>query len=191
MWTIRNENDCWEQIFIFSVCVVSHFQRQPMWHLGCLTQMSVFSASSFWPSPFPSSLSLVKSFMCVDCPIWSPTRKKWWSSLTLWSLTIKVVHVVSVSLVVIVMLVSFKCAAAVMKLFLFICIYCGCNAPYRQVEQLVLYMKAAQLLASSLHLAKAQIKSAKLNPSTAVKQGKDISVPSLYTSLPEINVLCI
>uniref|UniRef100_A0A671K4T3 non-specific serine/threonine protein kinase n=1 Tax=Sinocyclocheilus anshuiensis TaxID=1608454 RepID=A0A671K4T3_9TELE len=39
-----------------------------------------------------------------------------------------------------------------------------------QVEQLVLYMKAAQLLASSLHLAKAQIKSAKLNPSMAVKQ---------------------
>uniref|UniRef100_A0A7N6B7W3 non-specific serine/threonine protein kinase n=1 Tax=Anabas testudineus TaxID=64144 RepID=A0A7N6B7W3_ANATE len=39
-----------------------------------------------------------------------------------------------------------------------------------QVEQLVLYMKAAQFLASSLHLAKAQIKSAKLNPSTAVKQ---------------------
>ncbi|XP_017345773.1 serine/threonine-protein kinase ULK2 isoform X1 [Ictalurus punctatus] len=39
-----------------------------------------------------------------------------------------------------------------------------------QVEQLVLYMKAAQLLASSLHLAKAQIKSSKLNPSTAVKQ---------------------
>ncbi|XP_023870005.1 serine/threonine-protein kinase ULK2 isoform X2 [Salvelinus sp. IW2-2015] len=39
-----------------------------------------------------------------------------------------------------------------------------------QVEQLVLYMKAAQLLASSLHLAKAQIKSAKLNPSSAVKQ---------------------
>lgn len=41
----------------------------------------------------------------------------------------------------------------------------------RQVEQLVLYMKAAQLLASSLHLAKAQVKSGKLNPSTAVKQG--------------------
>uniref|UniRef100_A0A8C2TY43 non-specific serine/threonine protein kinase n=1 Tax=Coturnix japonica TaxID=93934 RepID=A0A8C2TY43_COTJA len=39
-----------------------------------------------------------------------------------------------------------------------------------QVEQLVLYMKAAQLLASSLHLAKAQVKSGKLNPSTAVKQ---------------------
>ncbi|XP_034024911.1 serine/threonine-protein kinase ULK2 [Thalassophryne amazonica] len=39
-----------------------------------------------------------------------------------------------------------------------------------QVEQLVLYMKAAQLQASSLHMAKAQIKSAKLNPSTAVKQ---------------------
>lgn len=39
-----------------------------------------------------------------------------------------------------------------------------------QVEQLVLYMKSAQLLASSLHLAKAQIKSAKLNPSSAVKQ---------------------
>uniref|UniRef100_A0A9J7Z2V4 non-specific serine/threonine protein kinase n=1 Tax=Cyprinus carpio carpio TaxID=630221 RepID=A0A9J7Z2V4_CYPCA len=39
-----------------------------------------------------------------------------------------------------------------------------------QVEQLVLYMKAAQLLASSLHLAKAQIKTAKLNPSSAVKQ---------------------
>jgi len=48
---------------------------------------------------------------------------------------------------------------------------CDSVAPYRQVEQLVLYMKAAQLLASSLHLAKAQIKSAKLNPSTAVKQG--------------------
>ncbi|XP_056612520.1 serine/threonine-protein kinase ULK2 isoform X1 [Triplophysa dalaica] len=41
---------------------------------------------------------------------------------------------------------------------------------WRQMEQLVLYMKAAQLLASSLHLAKAQIKSGKLNPSTAVKQ---------------------
>uniref|UniRef100_A0A8C9G8U8 non-specific serine/threonine protein kinase n=1 Tax=Pavo cristatus TaxID=9049 RepID=A0A8C9G8U8_PAVCR len=41
-----------------------------------------------------------------------------------------------------------------------------------QVEQLVLYMKAAQLLASSLHLAKAQVKSGKLNPSTAVKQGR-------------------
>uniref|UniRef100_K7GBY4 non-specific serine/threonine protein kinase n=1 Tax=Pelodiscus sinensis TaxID=13735 RepID=K7GBY4_PELSI len=39
-----------------------------------------------------------------------------------------------------------------------------------QVEQLVLYMKAAQLLASSLHLAKAQIKAGKLNPSSAVKQ---------------------
>ncbi|XP_028662583.1 serine/threonine-protein kinase ULK2 [Erpetoichthys calabaricus] len=39
-----------------------------------------------------------------------------------------------------------------------------------QVEQLVLYMKAAQLLAGSLHLAKAQIKSCKLNPSSAVKQ---------------------
>lgn len=43
----------------------------------------------------------------------------------------------------------------------------------------MLYMKAAQLLASSLHLAKAQIKSAKLNPSTAVKQGKDVSASSL------------
>lgn len=41
----------------------------------------------------------------------------------------------------------------------------------RRVEQLVLYMKAAQLLAASLHLAKAQIKSGKLSPSTAVKQG--------------------
>ncbi|XP_060059156.1 serine/threonine-protein kinase ULK2 isoform X3 [Erinaceus europaeus] len=39
-----------------------------------------------------------------------------------------------------------------------------------KVEQLVLYMKAAQLLAASLHLAKAQIKSGKLSPSTAVKQ---------------------
>nr|XP_033777445.1 serine/threonine-protein kinase ULK2 [Geotrypetes seraphini] len=39
-----------------------------------------------------------------------------------------------------------------------------------QVEQLVLYMKAAQLLASSLQLAKAQIKAGKLNPSSAVKQ---------------------
>ncbi|ELW62585.1 Serine/threonine-protein kinase ULK2 [Tupaia chinensis] len=41
-----------------------------------------------------------------------------------------------------------------------------------RVEQLVLYMKAAQLLAASLHLAKAQIKSGKLSPSTAVKQEK-------------------
>lgn len=55
-------------------------------------------------------------------------------------------------------------------------IYHGCAALYRQVEQLVLYMKSAQLLASSLHLAKAQIKSAKLNPSSAVKQGKTITV---------------
>ncbi|KAK2502303.1 hypothetical protein MC885_018890 [Smutsia gigantea] len=39
-----------------------------------------------------------------------------------------------------------------------------------RVEQLVLYMKAAHLLAASLHLAKAQIKSGKLSPSTAVKQ---------------------
>ncbi|XP_075402882.1 serine/threonine-protein kinase ULK2 isoform X2 [Tenrec ecaudatus] len=39
-----------------------------------------------------------------------------------------------------------------------------------QVEQLILYMKAAQLLAASLHLAKAQIKSGKLSPSTTVKQ---------------------
>ncbi|XP_030894311.1 serine/threonine-protein kinase ULK2 isoform X2 [Leptonychotes weddellii] len=39
-----------------------------------------------------------------------------------------------------------------------------------RVEQLVLYMKAAQLLAASLHLAKAQIKSGKLSPSTTVKQ---------------------
>ncbi|KAM9003111.1 serine/threonine-protein kinase ULK2-like [Sarcophilus harrisii] len=46
----------------------------------------------------------------------------------------------------------------------------GIPVSSRQVEQLVLYMKAAQLLASSLHLAKAQIKSGKLNPSTAVKQ---------------------
>lgn len=39
------------------------------------------------------------------------------------------------------------------------------------MEQLVLYMKAAQLLAASLHLAKEQIKSGKLSPSTGVKQG--------------------
>lgn len=39
-----------------------------------------------------------------------------------------------------------------------------------QVEQLVLYMKAAQFLASSLQLAKSQIKSTKLTPSSAVKQ---------------------
>ncbi|XP_069082457.1 serine/threonine-protein kinase ULK2 [Pleurodeles waltl] len=39
-----------------------------------------------------------------------------------------------------------------------------------QVEQLVLYMKAAQILASSLQLAKSQIKSGKMNPSSAVKQ---------------------
>lgn len=54
-------------------------------------------------------------------------------------------------------------------------IHGGYAAPCRQVEQLVLYMKSAQLLASSLHLAKAQIKAAKLNPSSAVKQGKAIT----------------
>lgn len=55
------------------------------------------------------------------------------------------------------------------------------------MEQLVLYMKAAQLLASSLHLAKAEIKSGKLNPSSAVKQGRCLSVcvalPCLRTAL--------
>lgn len=66
----------------------------------------------------------------------------------------------------------FTCAAAILYILL---IYCGYAAPCRQVEQLVLYMKSAQLLASSLHLAKAQIKSAKLNPSSAVKQGKTIT----------------
>lgn len=45
------------------------------------------------------------------------------------------------------------------------------SSGHRRVEQLVLYMKAAQLLAASLHLAKAQVKSGKLSPSTAVKQG--------------------
>ncbi|XP_060251470.1 serine/threonine-protein kinase ULK2 isoform X9 [Ovis aries] len=39
-----------------------------------------------------------------------------------------------------------------------------------RVEQLVLHMKAAQLLAASLHLAKEQIKSGKLSPSSGVKQ---------------------
>ncbi|CAH2222499.1 serine threonine- kinase ULK2 isoform X1 [Pelobates cultripes] len=39
-----------------------------------------------------------------------------------------------------------------------------------QVEQLVLYMKGAQFLASSLQLAKSQIKSGKLTPSSTVKQ---------------------
>ena len=33
-------------------------------------------------------------------------------------------------------------------------------------------MKAAQLLAASLHLAKEQIKSGKLSPSSGVKQGR-------------------
>ena len=36
----------------------------------------------------------------------------------------------------------------------------------------MLYMKAAQLLAASLHLAKEQIKSGKLSPSSGVKQGR-------------------
>jgi len=63
------------------------------------------------------------------------------------------------------------CSMALLQCF----ICSGHAAPYRRVEQLVLNMKAAQLLASSLHMAKAQIKSAKLNPSSAVKQGKDIS----------------
>uniref|UniRef100_F7BIC7 non-specific serine/threonine protein kinase n=1 Tax=Xenopus tropicalis TaxID=8364 RepID=F7BIC7_XENTR len=39
-----------------------------------------------------------------------------------------------------------------------------------QVEQLVLYMKAAQFLASSLQLAKSQIRAGKLTPSSTVKQ---------------------
>ncbi len=57
---------------------------------------------------------------------------------------------------------------------------------HRQVEQLVLYMKAAQLLASSLHLAKSQIKSAKLNPSMAVKQGELLH----YTALLKPVYMC-
>lgn len=36
----------------------------------------------------------------------------------------------------------------------------------------MLHMKAAQLLAASLHLAKEQIKSGKLSPSSGVKQGR-------------------
>lgn len=55
--------------------------------------------------------------------------------------------------------------AVARRLTLTCCLLC------RRVEQLVLYMKAAQLLAASLHLAKAQIKAGKLSPSSAVKQG--------------------
>lgn len=47
----------------------------------------------------------------------------------------------------------------------------------------MLYMKAAQLLAASLHLAKAQIKSGKLSPSTAVKQGMEADVSMRLYSL--------
>ncbi|XP_075914952.1 serine/threonine-protein kinase ULK2-like isoform X3 [Petromyzon marinus] len=39
-----------------------------------------------------------------------------------------------------------------------------------RAEQLVLYMKAAELLASALHLAKEKVEMGKLSPSTAVKQ---------------------
>ncbi|XP_063810075.1 serine/threonine-protein kinase ULK2 isoform X2 [Pseudophryne corroboree] len=52
-----------------------------------------------------------------------------------------------------------------------------------QVEQLVLYMKAAQFLASSLQLAKSQIKSGKLTPSSAVKQ--------VVKSMNELYKFCI
>lgn len=57
----------------------------------------------------------------------------------------------------------------------------------------MLYMKAAQLLASALHLAKAQIKSAKLNPSSAVKQGQYVSrrAFSLSSSTHTVNVVCL
>lgn len=44
-------------------------------------------------------------------------------------------------------------------------------------------MKAAQLLAASLHLAKAQIKSGKLSPSTAVKQGTGACPKSVSADL--------
>ena len=39
-------------------------------------------------------------------------------------------------------------------------------------EQLVLYMKTAELLSSALHTAMGQVKQGKLYPSSTVKQGK-------------------
>ena len=41
-------------------------------------------------------------------------------------------------------------------------------------EQLVLYLKAAELLSSALHMAMEQVKQGKLYPSTTVKQGRTL-----------------
>ena len=53
----------------------------------------------------------------------------------------------------------------------------------RRMEQLVLYVRALQLLSSSISLAKEEIKSARLQPSNTVRNSK------LYISLPGSSLL--
>ena len=46
----------------------------------------------------------------------------------------------------------------------------------RQLEQLVLYVRALQLLSSSIELAREEVKVARLQPSNTVKTSKDLSI---------------
>lgn len=51
---------------------------------------------------------------------------------------------------------------------------------FSSAEQLVLYMKCAELLSTALHTAMEAIKEEKLYPSASVKQGKTLHHPSVY-----------
>lgn len=46
-----------------------------------------------------------------------------------------------------------------------------CNCFHSHAEQLVLYLKTAELLSNALHTAMEQVKQGKLYPSATVKQG--------------------
>lgn len=46
-----------------------------------------------------------------------------------------------------------------------------CNCGLSDAEQLVLYLKIAELLSTALHTAMERVKQGKLYPSTTVKQG--------------------
>ena len=62
--------------------------------------------------------------------------------------------------------------------FLIVCVcvfVCVCVGSY--AEQLVLYLKAVELLSSALHTAIEQVKQGKLYPSTTVKQGRTADPP--------------
>lgn len=50
-------------------------------------------------------------------------------------------------------------------------VLCVCNCALSHAEQLVLYLKTAELLSTALHTAMERIKQGKLYPSATVKQG--------------------